>query len=65
VSEEVYEEERRVKHFFQPLPFYYLELAHSLFQVDPIDTFGPDFSTVSSYCDLSEELGTRHTHLRG
>lgn len=50
----VYEEEKKVAHVFQPLPFYYLELAHTLSRVDPTDTFGTEgYAQVGGCCAAS------------
>jgi hypothetical protein len=38
----VYEEEKRTAGSFQVIPFYYLELAQTLFRETPCDTFGEE-----------------------
>mmetsp|Transcript_8058 Transcript_8058/g.21458 ORF Transcript_8058/g.21458 Transcript_8058/m.21458 type:complete len:224 (+) Transcript_8058:61-732(+) len=38
----IFDEEKRSSTSFQPLPFYYLEVAQSLFRENPTDTFGAE-----------------------
>lgn len=38
----VFDEEKRSSGSFQKLPFYYLELAQTLFRECPTDTFGAE-----------------------
>ncbi len=48
---EVLSQERSNPQMFQPLPFYYVEIANALFTYKPVETFGSNqrFSKASKY----------------